>query len=141
VPSAGGCPVASGARESCSPAAAGASFGFMPANYRVSSGRAMGAHRSGSKPQGLDVGVPASSFLWFLVSQFASLRLWLSVRRSIARLVEVFRSCSGELVQRGKFGSAVFLFLIGWSERTVRCLGCSASCSVRPCGVRGGGSW
>jgi hypothetical protein len=113
----------------------------MPANYRVSSGRAMGAHRSGSKPQGLDVGVPASSFLWFLVSQFASLRLWLSVRRSIARLVEVFRSCSGELVQRGKFGSAVFLFLIGWSERTVRCLGCSASCSVRPCGVRGGGSW
>jgi hypothetical protein len=113
----------------------------MPANYRVSSGRAMGALRSGSKPPGLDVGVPASSFLWFLVSQFASLRLWLSVRRSIARLVEVFRSCSGELVQRGKFGSAVFLFLIGWSERTVRCLGCSASCSVRPCGVRGGGSW
>jgi len=83
VPSAGDGPVESGARESCSPAAAGASFGFMPANYRVSSGRAMGALRSGSKPPGLDVGVPASSFLWVFVSQFASLRLWLSVRRSI----------------------------------------------------------
>jgi hypothetical protein len=141
VPSAGGCPVESGARESCSPAAAGASFGFMPANYRVSSGRAMGALRSGSKPRGLDVGVPASSFLWVFVSQFASLRLWLSVRRSISWLVEVYRSCSGELVSGEKFGSAVFLFLVDWSERTVRCLGCSTSCSVSPCGVHGGGSW
>jgi len=141
VPSAGDGPVESGARESCSPAAAGASFGFMPANYRVSSGRAMGALRSGSKPPGLDVGVPASSFLWFFVSQFASLRLWLSVRRSIAWLVEVFRSCSGELVQREKFGYAVFLSLAGWSERMIRCLGCSTSCSVRPCGLNGGGSW
>jgi hypothetical protein len=141
VPSAGGCPVASGARESCSPATAGASFGFMPADYRVSSGRAMGALRSGSKPPGLDVGVPASSFLWFFVSQFASLRLVVSVRRSIARLVEVYRSCSGELVSRGKFGSAALLFFVGWSERTVRCLDCSTSRSVRPSGVRGGGSW
>jgi hypothetical protein len=33
----------------------------MPANYRVSSGRAMGALRSGSKPQGLDVGVRGRS--------------------------------------------------------------------------------
>jgi hypothetical protein len=141
VPSAGDGPVASGARESCSPAAAGVSFGFMPANYRVSSGRAMGALRSGSKPPGLDVGVPASSFLWFFVSQFASLRLVVSVRRSIAWLVEVFRSCSGELVQREKFGYAVFLSLAGWSERMIRCLGCSTSCSMNPCGVRGGGSW
>jgi hypothetical protein len=141
VPSASDGPVESGARESCSPAAAGTSFGFMPADYRVSSGRAMGALRSESKPRGLDVGVPASSFLWFFVSQFVSLRLWLSVRRSISRLVEVFRSCPGELVSRGKFGSAVFLFLIGLSERTVRCVGCSTSCSVDPFGVRGGGPW
>jgi hypothetical protein len=141
VPSAGDGPVESGARESCSPAAAGASFGFMPADYRVSSGRAMGALRSGSKPPGLDVGVPASSFLWVFVNQFASLRLCISVRRSISWLVEVYRSFSGELVSRGKFGSAVFLFLIGWSERTVRCVGCSTSCSVRPLGVSGGGSW
>jgi hypothetical protein len=141
VPSAGDGPVESGARESCSPAAAGTSFGFMPANYRVSSGRAMGAHRSGSKPPGLDVGVPASSFLWVFVSQFASLRLWLSVRRSISWLVEVYRSCSDELVSRGKFGSAVLLFLVGWSERMIRCLVCSTSCSVRPCGLNGGGSW
>ena len=141
VPSAGGCPVASGARESCSPATAGASFGFMPADYRVSSGRAMGALRSGSKPPGLDVGVPASSFLWFFVSQFASLRLWFSVRCSISWLVEVYRSCSGELVSRGKFGSAVFLSLAGWSERLIRCLGCSTSCSASPLGLSGGGSW
>jgi hypothetical protein len=141
VPSAGDGPVESGARESCSPAAAGASFGFMPANYRVSSGRAMGAHRSGSKPPGLDVGVPASSFLWFFVGQFASLRLVVSVRRSISWLVEVSRSCAGEFVQREKFGSAVFLFLVGWSEGMIRCLGCSTSCSVRPSRVMGGGSW
>jgi hypothetical protein len=141
VPSAGGCPVASGARESCSPAAAGASFGFMPADYRAWSGCAMGALRSRSKPQGLDVGVPASSFLWVFVSQFASLRLRLSVRRSIAWLVEVSRSCSGELVQREKFGYVVFLSLAGWSKRMIRCLGCSTSCSVRRCGVIGGGSW
>jgi len=141
VPSASDCPVESGARESCSPAAAGDSFGFMPANYRVSSGRAMGALRSGSKPIGLDVGVPASSFLWFFVNQFASLRLVVSVRRSISRLVEVSQSCSGELVQWEKFGSVALLFFVGWSEGMIRCLGCSTSCSVNPGGVRGGGSW
>jgi hypothetical protein len=102
---------------------------------------AMGALWSGSKPPGLDVGVPASSFLWFFVGQFASLRLVVSVRRSISWLVEVSRSCAGEFVQREKFGSAVFLFLVGWSEGMIRCLGCSTSCSVRPSRVMGGGSW
>ena len=102
---------------------------------------AMGVVLDQSKPRGLDVGVPASSFLWVFVSQFASLKLWLSVRRSIARLIEVFRSCSGELVQREKFGSAALLFFDGWSERMIRCLGCSTSCLVSPSGVRGGGSW
>ena len=47
-----------------------------------------------------------------------------------------------EKTRRELFGqNAALLFLVGWSERTVRCHGCSTSRSVRPSGVRGGGSW
>ena len=55
--SAGGCPVASGFSESCSPADAGPSVVSMPVKYRASSGRAMATRWFGSKRKRLDVGV------------------------------------------------------------------------------------
>ena len=63
---AGGGTVESWARESCSPAGAGASIVCMAVKYRASRGRAMGARRSESKPEGLDVGVLPHGFSWIL---------------------------------------------------------------------------
>ncbi len=63
----------SGVSESCSPADAGLSVVCMPVKYRARSGRARGAPRSESKPQGLDVGVPAYCFIWILACRHKDL--------------------------------------------------------------------
>lgn len=61
---AGRCPVESWIKESCSPADAGLWLGCMPVIYRSSAVDAKGARRSGSKPEGLDVGVLLHGFSW-----------------------------------------------------------------------------
>lgn len=60
----GGCPGTSGVKESCSPVDAGDGLGCMPVIYRSSAVGAKGACRSGSKPEGLDVGVLTYFFFW-----------------------------------------------------------------------------
>jgi hypothetical protein len=62
--SSGGGTVESRASVCCSAAYAGASVVFMLVKNRATRGRAMGAPRSGSKPNGLDVGVLLHGFCW-----------------------------------------------------------------------------
>jgi hypothetical protein len=102
VAPAGGGTVESRASMCCSAADAGASVVCMPAKYRESAGRAMGAVWERSKPKGLDVGVLPHGFSWILWddSLHQQRLLWTDCcdsRREDILGVSFARRCRGQL--------------------------------------------